>query len=357
MAMNKPSLLVFLANNIKLCRGVRTKPSETHRTEQKPNQNEKVVKIAIIGTPNAGKSTFINNLLNHRICAASTKVHTTRTSARAIGVRNNSQVILFDTPGLVTEQEMKKHNLSNEFLTSCRRSIQNSDLVGVIHDVSNSWTRSELHSTVLDTLQTYANVPSFLVLNKIDCLKSKRMMLDITRTLTQNTLLPRGIKNPKLYMREQKLITYEDKEKKIGWPGFSDVFMVSSLTGDGMDDVMKFLLRHTKNRQWEYGSGEYTDQPPETLIVEGVRARLLSFLPQEIPYLLKCELEFYSTHKGHIFTSVVVTCPTERIERLVCGKENGKLKQITELVTSDLVETFQKPVSLTISMRSNKKSD
>lgn len=140
----------------------------------------------------------------------------------------------------------------------------------------------------------------------------------------------------------------------------------------------KFLLRHTKNTTWEYGSGEYTDQPPEELIVQSVRARLLDFLPQEIPYSLKCEIEFYSIHKGklfspekkpqstknsqkpitgHIITSVQVTCPSERIERLICGIENGKLKQITERVTSDLVETFLKPISLTISVVSKVKSD
>lgn len=139
--------------------------------------------------------------------------------------------------------------------------------------------------------------------------------------------------------------------------------------------LQNFLLRHTKSNSWEYGVGEYTDQPPEELIVQSVRARLLDFLPQEIPYSLHCEIEFYNIHKGnsleddpwvvivnklisgHIFASVKVTCPTERIERLICGIENGKLKQITERVTSDLVETFSKPVSLTISTFGKPKSN
>lgn len=60
----------------------------------------------------------------------------------------------------------------------------------------------------------------------------------------------------------------------------------------------KFLLRHSKNRNWEYGGNEYSDRPPEELIVQSVRARLLDFLPQEIPYTLKCEIEYYSIHKG-----------------------------------------------------------
>ncbi len=261
MATTRSSLLVFFTHAKESCRGIRTKVSE--KIEPKPVQNEKLVKIAIIGTPNAGKSTFINNLLNHRvsivkrrelhslsgvcfcfgltfrlcfqqICPTSSKVHTTRTFAKAIGVRNNSQIILFDTPGLVTEQQIKKHNLSSEFMSSCRHSIQHSNLIGVIHDVSNSWTRNELHSTVLDTLKAYPKVPSFLVLNKIDMLKSKRILLDVTKTLTENTLLPRGIRRPKSILKEEKQIV----EKSPGWPGFSDVFMISSLNGDGMTDVM-----------------------------------------------------------------------------------------------------------------------
>lgn len=144
---------------------------------------------------------------------------------------------MFDTPGLVTPQEMKKYHLSNEFVSSCRHSIQHSNLIGVIHDVSNTWTRNELHSTVLETLKTYSHLPSFLVLNKIDALKSKRILLELTKTVTQNTLLPKGMRQPKDSVNKKTKI--ENKSERIvGWPGFSDVFMVSSLSGDGMSGVM-----------------------------------------------------------------------------------------------------------------------
>lgn len=164
-------------------------------------------------------------------------MHTTRTFSKAIGIRKNAQIILFDTPGLVTDQEIKKHHLNSGFISSCRHSIQHSDLIGVIHDVSSPWTRNELHSTVLDTLQAYPKVPSFLVLNKIDVLKSKRVLLDLTKTLTQNTLVPRGMKRQKKFvqkMTENKKVG----EKIVGWPAFSDVFMISSLYGDGVSNVM-----------------------------------------------------------------------------------------------------------------------
>lgn len=124
----------------------------------KPDTKEKLIKVAIIGAPNAGKSTFINNLINHRVCPTSNKVHTTRKAAKAIHVKNNNQMVLFDTPGLVTNREIKKHHLEGSFVSSPRYSIQHSNLVAVIHDISSSWTRNSLHPTVLETLEFYKKV-------------------------------------------------------------------------------------------------------------------------------------------------------------------------------------------------------
>lgn len=158
-------------------------------------------------------------------------MHTTRTFSKAICVKNNVQIILFDTPGLVTDSEVKKHQLESTYTSACRHSIQHSDIIGVVHDVSNSWNRNELHKTVMNTLTAYPKLPSFLILNKIDTLKSKRVLLDLARTLTNNTLM-QSKKVP------SKNIVLEKPEKSVGWSNFSDVFMISSVTGDGMSAIM-----------------------------------------------------------------------------------------------------------------------
>lgn len=112
----------------------------------------------------------------------------------------------------------------------------------MVHDVSNSWTRSELHPTVLETLQSYPKQPSFLVLNKVDTLKSKRMLLDIARQLTDNTL--NGVVGPPSLGKDGKPIRQSVRgdaakgNRIVSWPGFSEVFMVSSISGDGMTGVM-----------------------------------------------------------------------------------------------------------------------
>ncbi|EDX13135.1 GTPase Era, mitochondrial [Drosophila simulans] len=311
-----------------------------------PGEEQRSLHIAVIGVPNVGKSTFINNTVNHRVCPTSAKVHTTRQSNTAIYTIGQTQLVFYDTPGLVTQHEIRRHHLDQNFKSAYRHAIQHADIIAVVHDASNAWTRKELHPTVLDTLKAYSNLPSFLVLNKIDALKSKRLLLDLIKTLTNDTLTV-GKREAQAKSAPVKEIRINKRESS--WSHFSDVFLVSALTGNGLQEMQNYLVGQAKPRDWKYPADMHTDSSPEALIVESVRARLLDYLPQEIPYNLKCEIEYYSVEKNVVYTSVQVQCPTTRIERLICGEGNGKLRQITERVTSDLVEMFGQAVSLTIS--------
>ncbi|KAM7343599.1 GTPase Era, mitochondrial [Cochliomyia hominivorax] len=329
---------------------------------------EKTLSIAVIGVPNAGKSTFINNLINHRVCPTSCKVHTTRKANKAIYTTGETQLVFYDTPGLVTQKEIKKHKLEQSFKRSYRHAIQHADMIAVIHDASNTWTRKQLHPTVIDSLKAYSQLPSILILNKIDALKSKRITLELIRLLTNNTLS--GLKkqtktNKRRFHDDHKsddipikdsVIESDELDKTEGsWSNFSEVFLVSSITGNGLNDVHDYLIEAAKTKSWEYSSDTFTDEAPEDLIVESVRARLLDYLPQEIPYNLKTSIEYYSVDNNTIYASVEVVCPSKRIERLICGESNGRLRQITERVTSDLVETFGKPISFTIATKPKEK--
>ncbi|XP_022218455.2 GTPase Era, mitochondrial [Drosophila obscura] len=330
-------------------------PQDSAKNIYKSEDQQRSLHIAVIGLPNVGKSTFINNVINHRVCPTSAKVHTTRKSNTAICTTGQTQLVFYDTPGLVTQREIRKHHLEQSFRSSYRHAIQHADVIAVMQDVSNSWTRKELHSTVLDTLKAYANIPSFLVLNKIDALKSKRVLLDLIKTLTNDTLsgqragkgATRGIAGGDATDQVAEGIPLN--KRQTTWDHFDNVFLVSAMTGSGLNELQNYLIGQALPRQWRFASDIHTDASPEALIVESVRARLLDYLPQEIPYNLKCELEYYSLEKHVVYTSVQVQCPTERIERLICGESNGKLRQITERVTSDLVEMFGQAVSLTIS--------
>ncbi|XP_055372364.1 GTPase Era, mitochondrial [Condylostylus longicornis] len=332
-----------LVGNLSILSNLNYCTKQNHTEQGFEDVGQKLLRVAVIGVPNAGKSTFINNLINHRVCPTSNKVHTTRRSNRAVYTEKDTQIVLIDTPGLVTKTEMQKYNLGKKFSSSYRDSIQKSDIIAVVHDVSNSWTRNEFHPTVLETLNFYSKMPSFLILNKIDLLKSKRVLLDLIKILTNNTLSKS--KKP-IY---KKSLSYDmDKSKEVGWSSFSNIFLVSAVTGDGLSEVMKWLLHEAKNEKWLFPAGTFTDETQEDIIVESVRARLLDYLPQEIPYKLQTTLEYFNEEKNIIYASVQVACPNLRLERLFRGESNGKLKQITERITSDLVETFNKPISLTI---------
>jgi GTPase Era involved in 16S rRNA processing len=143
--------------------------------------------------------------------------------------------------------------------------------------------------------------------------------------------------------------TKEQILEQFGWPHFKNVFLVSSIKGDGVDQIVDFVSSLSIESPWEYRNNEATDQEPEKLIQDFVRARLLDYLPQEIPYNLRVELEYFNNDNNKIFASVLVICPNDRHEKLLCGINDGKLKQITDRVTSDMIESFRVPVTLTIS--------
>lgn len=246
--------------------------------------------------------------------------------------------------------------MDKQFLSACRHSIQNADIIAVLHDISNRWTRNALHPLVLEMLSEYHQKPSILVLNKIDRVRSKKVLLEVIRLLTCNniSLDPHFMKFVKKNRLEDESMT-KVQQDQTGWPLFKDVFLVSSLKGDGIDRIVDYFSTNAISKSWEFKDNESTDQEPEKLIEQFVRSRLLDYLPQEIPYNLICEMEYFSNENNKIFASVNIICPNERHEKLVCGALDGKLKQITDRVTSDLIECFRVAVTLTICTTVDKK--
>ena len=165
-------------------------------------------------------------------------------------------MIFYDTPGLVSQKEIKKHKLEQSFKSAYRHAIQHAQLIAVIHDASNTFTRKQLHPTVLESLKSYPNLPSILILNKIDALKSKRITLELIRQLTNNTLS--GLKKSKKTSKkglnidikedgnntlENSVVEFGDLDKiESSWSNFSEVFLVSSITGNGLNEVLVSLV-------------------------------------------------------------------------------------------------------------------
>ncbi|KAM4045307.1 GTPase Era, mitochondrial [Anomaloglossus baeobatrachus] len=284
-----------------------------------PDQPEsaKVLKLAIIGAPNAGKSTLSNQLLGRKLFPVSSKVHTTRCKAQGIITEGDTQIILLDTPGMVNSLRANRHNLEKTFKEDPWTSVKLADLVLVLVDVSDKWMRRSLHSEVLKCLYKNPQVPSILVLNKVDLLKQKNSLLEITCNLTEGLVKGRKAvikyskkssdrsaqpdshirketeEHPEGYKERSSLSSDVGDEQEIasralkgrsGWPHFQEVFMLSALEGGEVETLKKYLMTLAKPGEWEYHSEVVTTQSPQEICNNIIREKLLEYLPKEIPY-------------------------------------------------------------------------
>uniref|UniRef100_A0A8D0XJU8 GTPase Era, mitochondrial n=1 Tax=Sus scrofa TaxID=9823 RepID=A0A8D0XJU8_PIG len=274
-----------------------------HRDEQdlllvhRPDmpENPRVLRVVILGAPNAGKSTLSNKLLGRKVFPVSKKVHTTRSQALGVITEKEAQVILLDTPGLISPAKQKRHHLEPSLLEDPWKSMESADLVVVLVDVSDQWTRNQLSPQVLQCLTQFSQVPSILVMNKVDRLKQKSVLLELTAALTE------GVVNGKKLTVRQALRSQRDARRpgpaakgpdtesvgdpqRTGWPHFQEIFMLSALSQEDVKILKQYLLAQARPGPWEFHSGVLTSQTPQEICANIVREKLLEYLPQEVPY-------------------------------------------------------------------------
>ncbi|XP_069647310.1 GTPase Era, mitochondrial isoform X2 [Haliaeetus albicilla] len=306
-------------------------------------QNPKVLRIAIIGAPNAGKSTLSNQLLGRKVFPVSKKVHTTRCKARGVVTYEDTQLIILDTPGLTSPFKAKRHKLDEAMLTDPWDSMKHADLVLVMVDVSDHWTRNSLSKEVLKCLSQFPQIPSVLVLNKVDLLKNKFILLELVTELTEGIVNGKKLearsafkhnssssaKSPLQITRasplenrdpeshclqetgqaqegssldntsdmrasESSLVTEEaegpkcsgprDLKNTKGWPCFQEIFMLAARHGEEVDTLKRYLLMQAKTGPWEFHSGVLTSQSPQEICDNIIREKILEYLPLEVPY-------------------------------------------------------------------------
>uniref|UniRef100_A0AAZ3PFV9 GTPase Era, mitochondrial n=1 Tax=Oncorhynchus tshawytscha TaxID=74940 RepID=A0AAZ3PFV9_ONCTS len=254
-------------------------------------ENSKVLRVAIIGAPNAGKSTLSNQLLGRKVFAVSKKVHTTRSRALGVLTEDDTQIILLDTPGLTTPTKVKRHQLEKSLLEDPWNTVKEASLVVVMVDVSDKWACNKLDFEVLKCLTQYPDVPAVLVLNKVDMLKSKSRLLEITADLTCGVVngrklqVRRVIKPPWEQLRALKT--------QQGWAHFKDVFMLSAVDGEDVETLKRYLVVGAKPGSWQYHSDVLTDQTPEEICTNTVREKLLEYLPKEVPYTMTQAIDLW----------------------------------------------------------------
>ncbi|XP_043094683.1 GTPase Era, mitochondrial [Puntigrus tetrazona] len=351
-------------------------------------ENAKVLNVAIVGAPNAGKSTLTNQLLGRKLFAVSEKVHTTRSRAVGVLTENDTQIILLDTPGLTTNVKAKRHHLEESLVVDPFKSIKEADLVVVLVDVSDKWTRSKLDYELLKCLALNPDVPAILVLNKVDLLKNKTLLLDLTAQLTEGfvngkKIRIRGAAKPCVKsatktqstraeepqsesLKEGAPQKRQDKdglsqedlkalESRNGWPLFKDVFMLSSINREDVETLKMYLFQGAKPGQWQYHSEVLTDQGPEEMCVNTVREKLLQYLPKEVPYSMKQEIDIWKeSEDGVLEISIKLYVQKDTHMKMVIGSGGHLITKITQEVESDLMNIFLREVRLKISAKLKK---
>ncbi|KAK7925685.1 hypothetical protein WMY93_007995 [Mugilogobius chulae] len=334
-----------------------------------PNQpeNAKVLKVAIIGAPNAGKSTLSNQLLGRKVFAVSKKVHTTRTRAMGVLTEDETQIILLDTPGLTTPSKVKRHQLEKSLLIDPWNTIKEADLVVVLVDVSDRWMRGRLDFEVLKCLAQHSDTPAILVLNKVDLIKAKDRLLDITAELTCGTVNGHNpqflhhsdkTEEPAAPDQDKSLLTKEQLQalsSQRGWPHFKDVFMLSSLNKEDVETLRSYFLVNAKSGDWQYHSEVLTDQSPQEICTNVIREKLLEYLPQEVPYSLTQRVElWHEGENGELDISVRLYAKKETHVSMVIGTAGQMVARMAREVSEDLSHIFLTEVCVKLSVKLKK---
>jgi GTP-binding protein Era len=264
--------------------------------------------VALIGAPNAGKSTLLNALVGSKVTIVSHKVQTTRALIRGITIEGASQLIFVDTPGIFSP----RRRLDRAMVTTAWSGAHDADLVGALID-----TRKGLDDEALDILGRLAELrqPKVLILNKVD--------------LTEKTAL---------------LALSQQANAKAT---FEATFMVSALTGDGVADLKSWLAARMPEGPWLYPPDQMSDAPVRQLAAEITREKLFERLHQELPYHSTVETESWKELRGgavRIEQTIYVERESQR--KIVLGKGGQTIKSIGEAARKDIAGVVEGTVHL-----------
>jgi GTP-binding protein Era len=264
--------------------------------------------VALIGAPNVGKSTLVNALVGSKVTIVSRKVQTTRALIRGIVIEDNSQIILVDTPGIFSP----KRRLDRAMVSTAWSGAHDADLVCVLLDAKAGI--DEEAEAILAKLATVAH-PKMLVLNKID-------------------LIP----------REKLLALAQAANERMR---FEHTFMISALSGDGVDDLRKTLAKSVPPGPFHYPEDQMSDAPLRHLAAEITREKIYRQLHQELPYQSTVETDTWTERKDksvRIEQTIFVERESQR--KIVLGKGGATIKSIGADARKEIAEIVGVPVHL-----------
>jgi GTP-binding protein Era len=264
--------------------------------------------VALIGAPNVGKSTLVNALVGSKVTIVSRKVQTTRALIRGIVVENNAQIILVDTPGIFAP----KRRLDRAMVSTAWSGAHDADLVCVLLDAREGL--DEEAEAIFARLTDVAH-PKILVINKID-----------------------------LILREKLLALAKAANDRLA---FTHTFMISALSGNGVDDLRRTLAAMVPPGPFHYPEDQMSDAPIRQLAAEITREKIFQKLHQELPYRSTVETDSWTERKDksvRIEQTIFVERESQR--KIVLGKGGATIKSIGADARKEIAEIIEQPVHL-----------
>jgi GTP-binding protein Era len=247
--------------------------------------------VALVGRPNAGKSTLLNRLVGQKLAAVSDKPQTTRFKIQGVITQPEGQIVLVDTPGV----HKPGYEMNRRMMATVQDALMGVDLVCLIRDASASGGAGD--KFVLELIQ-HAQKPTILLLNKIDKLKDKKALLPLI----------------------------DSYRKEYDW---SEVIPVSALKGHAIDSLPQEIIKHLPPGEPIFAEDELTDQSLRSLAAEIVREKILRSTKEEIPYVTAVITEKWED-VGDEMTRIhcVILVERESQKKIVIGKGASRLKQV-----------------------------
>ena len=265
--------------------------------------------VALIGAPNAGKSTLLNRLIGAKVSIVSPKVQTTRRRVLGVAMRGNAQAVFVDTPGIFAP----KRRLDRAMVAAAWSGAGDADRIVLLVDATKKKIDADTRA-IVEGLKRDKRT-AICAINKVDAVKHEVLL---TLAAELNTAFP-----------------------------FEQTFMISAETGDGVEDLMNEVVAHLPEGPHHFPDDQLTDLPVRLLAAEVTREHLFRQLHEEVPYALTVETESWEEFKdGSAKVSQVIYVARDNQKAIVLGKGGSRIKQVREAAQKELEEMLERKVHL-----------
>lgn len=264
--------------------------------------------VALIGAPNAGKSTLINQLVGSKVSIVTHKVQTTRALVRGIAIEGESQVIFVDTPGIFRP----RRRLDRAMVTTAWSGASDADVVAILIDAKKGL--DEAAERVFERLEN-VHRKKILLLNKVDHIR-RDTLLGLAQAINERAK-------------------------------FDETFMISALTGSGVPDVMHWLAGEMPHGPWLYPEDQISDLPLRQLAAEITREKVFLRLHEELPYESTVETEQWKEMKdGSVRIEQTIYVERDSQKMIVLGAKGETIKSVSMAARKEIAEIVERPVHL-----------